>query len=149
MSRTINDAGLQIIKDSEGLCLKAYRCPSNIATIGYGHTGPDVHDGDVIDKEKAEELLRKDIGWAQTAVTNLTPGVDLNDNQFSALVSLVFNIGSGNFSRSPVLNALRNKKYLEAAEEFSHHVYGRGGIFLKGLEIRRKREATLFLEGIT
>jgi lysozyme len=140
----INKQGLKIVRDSEGLYLKSYRCPAGVWTIGWGSTGPDVKEGLIITEEKAEELLRIDLAWAEKVVTSKVK-VPLNDNQFSALVSLVFNIGSGNFGKSLVLSELNAKRYLGASKAFLNHVYARGGIFMPGLEVRRKREIELFL----
>src|SRR5262245_6586870 len=96
--RRTNDAGVALIKRYEGLSLKAYRCPAGALTIGYGHTG-DVEEGDVITEEAAEELLRQDLRVFETGVERFVT-VKLNDNQFAALVSFVFNVGLGAFARS-------------------------------------------------
>ena len=56
----ISQKGLDLIKEFEGCYLKAYRYPSNVLTIGYGHTG-DIYEGQTITKEQAEELLRNDM----------------------------------------------------------------------------------------
>ena len=89
----INQAGLDLIKRFEGLKLRAYRCSAGVLTIGYGST-IDVHEGQVITQAQADDLLRADLHDAEAAVTKLI-AVPLNDNEFSALVSFTYNLGSG------------------------------------------------------
>ena len=90
----INDDGLNIIKESEGLRLKAYKCPSGVWTIGYGHTGKDVKKGMVITEEKATELLKRDIARFERHVSAYNKIYNFTSNEFSALVSFAFNLGS-------------------------------------------------------
>lgn len=141
----INDAGLAIIKTFEGCRLHAYRCPAGILTIGYGHTGPDVVENMQIDEQKALELLKNDVSWAEKKVRALvTAGI--TENQFSALVSLTFNIGGGGLFHSKVLEHVNTNDPTGAADHFMDHVYARGVLEpLKGLVRRRKMEQTLFL----
>lgn len=139
----INKSGLDLIKNFEGLRLKAYRCPSNILTIGYGHTG-GVREGQVITKEKAEELLKADLSIFEQGVRKNVK-VPLNENQFSALVSFVFNIGLAAFIRSTLLRILNSGDYKGAAGQFDRWVRG-GGKVLPGLVRRRAAEKELFLK---
>src|SRR4028119_1870405 len=90
--RQINQKGLALIKEFEGCQLEAYLCPAGVWTIGYGHT-LSAAPGMSIDESKAEALLKEDLRKAEEAVDRLVT-VPINDNQFSALVSFVFNIGS-------------------------------------------------------
>jgi len=105
-----SEKGKQIIKDSEGLRLSAYTCPAGKWTIGYGHTGSvdgkKVGPGMVIDLAKADELLAQDLLEAEQCVKDCVD-IELNQNQFDALVSLVFNIGCGAFEGS-TLRAIVN-----------------------------------------
>ena len=101
----INETGLALIKSFEGLRLKAYKCPAGVWTVGYGHTGGDVKAGMIITEEEAEELLRQDLERFEEGVENLVE-VELNENQFCALVSLAYNIGLGNFKRSTLLKLI-------------------------------------------
>ena len=140
----INQAGLDLIKQAESLQLKAYRCPAGILTIGYGHTGPDVHSGMVINKEKAEQLLKQNVEEFEEGVTHLVNDVKTTDNQFSAMVSLAFNIGLGNFKKSSVFSFHRQGKLNSAAESFNMWNKG-GGKVLDGLVKRRKDESKLYL----
>lgn len=133
----INNKGLQLIKNFEGLRLKAYKCPAGILTIGYGHTGSDVKTGMVITPEKAEELLKKDLAKFEKAVeTNVK--IKLNENQFSALVSFTYNCGVGNL-RTLVKN--RNAKQIgDAILKYNKA----GGKILSGLVKRRQAENKLY-----
>ena len=139
----VSPEGLDIIKSHEGLRLSAYQDSVNVWTIGYGTTS-NVKPGQTISLQQAEEFLRRDVRVFEAAVkANIT--VPLAQNQYDALVSLVYNIGPGNFKKSPVVKAVNTQapdKVLEAA--FLYHSYGRGGVFLNGLKKRRLKEFELF-----
>lgn len=92
MTRQINDAGLAIIKQFEGLRLIAYQDTSGIWTIGYGHTH-GINKGDTCSPLYADVYLRQDCETAEKAVTDHVK-YPLTDNQFSALVSFTFNLGA-------------------------------------------------------
>lgn len=139
-----NEDGLGIIRQFEGLKLKAYKCPAGVWTIGYGHTGKDVGQGDAITEETAERLLRQDVQWAEKAVEKLVY-VPLNQNQFSALISFIYNIGESAFRASRSLSILNRKHYLEFSDLLL--VWNKaGGKELPGLTRRRKAERALFLK---
>lgn len=134
--------GLELIKHFEGLRLAAYKCSAGVWTIGYGHTG-GVNPGDIIDEITAESLLRKDVAVSESAVSRLV-SVPLNQHQFDALVSFVFNLGAGNFRTSTLLKKLNAGDYSGAADEFSRWINA-GGKPLPGLARRREAERLLFL----
>lgn len=138
-----NRAGMDIIRDSESLRLRAYYCPAGVLTIGYGHTGDDVHEGQEITETQAEMLLADDVEWAEEAVEALAPDW-LNGNQFSALVSFVFNVGFGAFEASTLLRKLRAGDVRGAADEFPRWNRSKGRV-LRGLTTRRAKERELFL----
>lgn len=143
MTRAINPAGLKIIESSEELRLEAYRHKNDKWTIGYGHTGPDVHPGLVITEGHATTLLQRDVAQAERLVTHVVQ-VDLTDNQFGALVSLVYNIGIGRFQTSTMLRMLNNGDYERAAGQFRRWVTEAGEV-LPGLVTRRRAERELFM----
>lgn len=93
----ISPAGLALIKEFEGLERKAYRDVAGVLTIGYGHTGPDVKEGQTITKAEAEQLLQDDVDQAEAQVAEacLRAGWRPTQGQFDALVSWVFNLGIG------------------------------------------------------
>ena len=82
--------GIEFIKAHEGLRLDAYLCPAGVPTIGYGHTH-GVKMGDRITEEQAEKFLIDDLIVAETEVNRY--GLNINQNQFDALVSFVYNVG--------------------------------------------------------
>ncbi len=141
-----NQAGLELIKMFEGLRLEAYVDAVGVWTIGYGHT-KTARRGMVITEEQAEALLREDLQDAENAVNRLVK-VPLNENEFSALASLVFNIGSGNFQKSTVLRRLNAEDRVGAADAIEWWNKGRvNGVLttLPGLVRRRAAEKALFL----
>lgn len=142
--RQINKAGLDLIKSFEGLRLKAYQDSVGVWTIGYGHT-KTATPGMVISEPEAEAMLRNDLAEAQGAVERLVKQ-PLNDNEYAALVSFVFNLGSGNFSRSTLLKKLNAGNRKGAADQFL--VWNKaGGKVLAGLTRRRQAERALFITG--
>jgi lysozyme len=145
----VNSEGYALIKKFEGCVLKAYKCPAGIWTIGYGNTfyedGMKVKEGDVITQARAEELAKFIID--QFAVT-IAPFIlqPLNDNQFSACVSLAYNIGTAGFKRSSVFKKL-NVNPLDATIADSFRLWNKGGgKVLKGLVRRREAEIQLYFK---
>lgn len=140
-------AGLDLIKQFEGLELRAYRCPSGIWTIGYGHTAkagaPVPVAGMVITPERAEEILRADLGAYEAAVRKAITRQP-TQAQFDAMVSLCFNIGPDGFARSSVLRLFNAGDMQAAADAFRLWNKSRGRV-LRGLVRRREAERDLFL----
>lgn len=141
--RHINEAGLDILKGFETLRLEAYDDGTGVITIGWGHTGKDVVLGQKITPERADELLIEDVKEAEEAVEQLV-NVNISDNQFSALVVFVFNIGRGNFSGSTMLKMINLGEVVQAADEFDRWVRANGKV-LGGLKLRRASEKELYL----
>lgn len=140
----INQEGLELIKNFEGLELKAYQDVVGVWTIGYGSTGDHVKPGLKITEKEAEELLMQDLERFEDGVSRIVD-VDLNSNQFSALVSFTFNLGVGALEKSTLLRKLNSGDYKGAANEFERWVFA-GGKKLAGLKRRRKAEKALFLK---
>ena len=143
MKYSINKDGLELIKWFEGLSLKAYKCPANVWTIGYGHTGFDVSEGMLISTERAEELLKQDLEKFENIV-NRGLKVEVTENQFSALVSLCYNIGGGAFLKSTALRKV-NLLDFDGAVEGIKMWNKAGGRILAGLVNRRNAECILFV----
>lgn len=141
--RKINDAGLELIKSFEGLRLKAYRCPANVWTVGYGHTRT-AKKGMVISEAEADELLLEDLETFERGVDELLGQTPTHPNEFAAMTSLAFNIGLAAFARSTVLKRHRNKNKVGAANAFLLWNRG-GGQVLPGLMRRREAERSLYL----
>jgi lysozyme len=132
------------LKAFEGLMLTAVRDVGGVLTIGYGHTGKDVEEGDRISPYWAEELLKEDLGLVESQVRALK--VARTQGQFDALVSFVYNLGIGRLRNSNLLKVIRNGgSRNQIKTEFKKWVYA-GGKKLKGLEKRREWEAKRFFE---
>jgi lysozyme len=147
MARTINAAGLTMIKSFEGCELNAYQDVAGIWTIGYGHTG-GVTQGMTYTQAQADQALAGDLLSMETSVERVVAGVDTTDNQFSAMVSLTYNIGAGNFASSTVLREHRAGQTQKAADAFL--LWNKATIngvlqVVKGLANRRAAERTLHL----
>jgi lysozyme len=131
-----------LIRGFEDLRLKAYICPGGQLTIGYGHTGPDVYEGQIITIERAEELLESDMIRFVDGVDQLIR-VPLTDGQAAACASLMFNIGVGSFERSTLLRLLNGLDYEGAAKQFLRWNKSKGEV-LDGLTTRRETEKLIF-----
>lgn len=147
----INQAGINLIKKYEGLSLQSYLCPANVFTIGWGNTyyenGKKVQEGETITEERAEELLMFVIRGIEINVENILQNnhaPQLNSNQFSALISFVYNIGEGAFKKSTLLKKIVAGDFEAAANQFPRWNRA-GGRVLAGLTKRRKDERNLFL----
>ena len=145
----LNKEGKDLIKSFEGCKLKAYKCPAGLNTIGFGSTfypdGTKVKEGDVITKERADELFD---AIADDFVKKVKPLIkkELSDNSFSALVSFAYNAGVGNLKSSTLLkkvNANPNDETIRG--EFMKWVRANDRVLL-GLEKRRKAEADLYFK---
>ena len=150
----ISKNGLNLIKTYEGLELTAYPDPGTGGapwTIGYGHTGPEVHAGLVWTQQQAEQALASDVAQFERDVTSLVK-VQINQNQFDALVSFAYNCGSDidaddiaeGLGDSTLLKKLNAGDYDGAANEFPKWNKS-GGKVMSGLTKRRNAERSLFL----
>jgi lysozyme len=145
--RTINDAGLNLIKSFEGCRLAAYQDVAGIWTIGYGHIR-GVREGMTITEQQATQYLQEDLADTEGAVDWMTSAAPTTNNQYAAMVSLCFNIGSGNFKTSSVLRFHLARDYASAADAFllwdKSHVDGQL-VEVQGLLNRRRAERRLYL----
>ena len=143
----ISSLGLELIKEFEGFSANAYLCPAKIPTIGYGNTfysdGRKVKLGEQISKTDALELLEKIAN--KDFADKIFPAikVPVTQNQFDAMVSLAYNIGTGSFLKSTLLKKVNAGDFIGASEEFLKWNKS-GGKELLGLTRRRKREQDLF-----
>lgn len=135
--------GIDLIKEFEGFSERVYLCPSGVNTIGYGHT-QGVQIGDTCTREQAEEYLKDDLREAEEAVLALV-NVPLSQNQFDALVSLVYNIGSGHFYGSTIRRVINCKVADKEEYRRAWMMWVKSkGKRLKGLVRRREAEYKLF-----
>ncbi len=137
--------GLEFIKNEEGCVLHVYRDPAGYPTIGVGHLIKPGETFDTITEEEALQLLARDLAVAENAVNQMVR-VPLIQNQFEALVSFVFNVGSGNFQKSTLLKLLNQGHYDAVPGELAKWRKA-GGQVLPGLVARRRREGELWAEG--
>lgn len=133
---------VELIKESEGLRLEAYLpTPNDVWTIGYGHT-KTAKKGMKITNAGAEALLLHDLAWVETAIDTHVK-VPLNQNQYDALASFIYNVGATAFKKSTMLKLLNKGDYQGAADQFPRWNKQKGKV-LNGLTARRKKEQTLF-----
>lgn len=147
MNRRVNDAGRQIVKEFESLRFRAYPDPGMGGapwTIGCGHTA-GIKQGDSCSMTQAERWLGADLSVAEQAIEEVVEVV-LTDDQFSALVSFVFNVGADNFRRSTLLRMLNAGDFSGAADQLLRWNKAAGKV-LPGLTRRRTAERSLFLKG--
>jgi len=139
-------AGLEMVKEFEGLRLKAYKCPAAVWTIGYGHTssaGKPIVDAElVITKEQAEDILKRDLTQYEDGVKRLVQ-IGITQNQFDALVDFAYNAGVGALQKSTLLKKVNAGKFDEVPAEFMKWTKG-GGKELPGLVRRRRAEVKLW-----
>ena len=144
----LSQKGVDFIKSHEALRLKAYQDSKGVWTIGWGHT-KNVHPGDVITREQAEQFIRDDFEWVErTLNADLVTGRDkplVTQNEYDALCSLVFNIGSQAYLDSTVRRKIKQGDKMAAAHAFGMWVYSNHK-FVQGLANRRADEVRLFLQ---
>lgn len=137
--KSISITGLVLIKNFEGLRLKAYKCPAGVPTIGYGHT-KNVKMGDVITLEQANMYLLQDLKGSIFCVNEYDKIYNFTQNEFDALVSFTFNCGKGNLTKltgkGTRSKALIGQKILQYNKA--------GGRVLNGLVRRRQAEHDLY-----
>lgn len=147
-TQTTSAIGIDLICSFEGLRLNAYNDGVGVWTIGYGTTvinGVKVKKGDTCTLEQAKSYMASDLKKFEAAVNKVT--VPLNQNQFDALVSLSYNIGTGAFANSTLLKKLNAGDYDGAAAQFD--VWNKaGGKVMKGLVNRRAAERKLFEKAV-
>lgn len=144
MSKKISQAGLQLIKNFEGCQLTAYKpVPwEKFWTIGYGHYGPDVKQGQTITQAQADKMLIDDMVRYESYVNNpayVPLTAQLNQNQFDALVSFCYNCGQGSLQKL----CQKGRNLAQIAAKLPEYNKA-GGKVLNGLVRRRKAEQELF-----
>lgn len=143
----ISDRGMKLIMKYEGLRLDAYRDPGDPTgpwTIGYGHTGPDVKPRTKWTKEKAAAILAWDLDHVARFLRKSLANATTTQNQFDALASFTYNLGSGAFHASTLRRRHVEGATKEAANEFNRWVYNQKRV-MPGLVKRRAAERKLYL----
>ena len=142
----VSDEGFELIKHFEGCELTAYKCAAGVWTIGYGHT-KDVQEDDVWSKEKADFMLFRELEEEYEHYVNSLVTVPINQCQFDALCSWVYNLGPANLKSSTLLKKLNAGEYENIPNQIKRWnkatVNGERKV-LAGLTRRREAEALMF-----
>lgn len=142
------EAGKALIKKFETCVLKAYIDAVGILTIGWGHTGRDVVPGLVWSQSQADQVFEDDTTSRSKVLAIYLDKVPTSDQQFSAMLSLMYNIGNNALRNSTVLRLHKAGNYKGAAAAFL--MWNKGTVdgkkvVLDGLTARRKEEKALYL----
>lgn len=138
----ISKQGIDLIKSFENLRLTAYLCPAGVWTIGYGHTA-NVKRGDMITEEQAQKMLESDLAWIERTIQAAVT-VPLTQNQYDALCSIIYNIGSTMFRNSTLLKYINSGAEENAiVDQFMRWKFVNGRES-KGLVNRRRKEVELW-----
>lgn len=158
MVRRTGTKGIELIKKFEGFEPVAYKDIAGIWTVGYGHTRSAVPNL-MISPAEGEKLLREDIRFFEQRLTGwlIDHGVDLNINEYDALISFCFNIGFAGFAGSTCARRLKQGDFvgaMEALQWWNKADVNQNGItepheVVRGLQRRRAAEAQLFFEPVT
>jgi lysozyme len=138
----IDQNGLNFIKSFEGCRLRAYRDIVGVLTIGYGYTGPDITPMTLWTQEQCDAALLDRVKEFEKCINTLVT-VELNQHQFNALVSFVYNLGCNSLKISTLLKLLNAGDYKNASRQFVLWDHA-GQTVLTSLLTRRKAEMNLF-----
>lgn len=142
----ISQRGIDFIKQYEGCITVATKLKGeSYYTIGYGHTGADVKEGQTVTVEQANEMLKADIKGYTDYVLKHCSYLDLNQAQVDSLVSFTYNTGAGNLQRLTA-NGTRTEK--EIAEHITAYTKSKSEVNRDGLKKRREAEKSMFEEGL-
>lgn len=144
--RTIGEVGIALIKSFEGCKLTAYPDPATGGdpwTIGWGTTGPDVKRGVVWSQDYADKRFAAHVAEFAERVAKMIGDAPTTQNQFDALVSLAYNIGTHAFAYSTLIRKHREGNFAGAASEFTRWNKANGKV-MAGLTRRREAEAALY-----
>jgi lysozyme len=129
-----------LVKAFEGCVLTAYRDIAGIWTIGFGHTGKDVHEGLVWTQDQADATLEHDLAEAASLLEMYSPGTPLGAQQ--ALIDFIFNLGGANYRNSTLRQLVNAGNWTAAKVEILKWDHS-GGNVIPGLLRRRQAEAAL------
>lgn len=149
-ANSLSKNGLNMIGAFEGFSANVYICPAGKKTIGFGHVLTKNENFTNISYRFGLKLLEKDCSWCEFVIKQWVKD-DLVQVKYDAIVSLIFNIGSGNFSKSTVLRKISHRDYKAAGDAFLlwNKIREDGKLVVsKGLDTRRRTERILFLTGV-
>lgn len=137
-----SQAGIDLIKSFEGFEPEPYKDAGGLLTIGYGHLIKRGEQFDRITREEGERILSDDVRFAENCIEqHVEP--ELEQYEFDALVSFIFNLGCANFARSTLRKMINAENFANAANEFPKWNRVKGRI-VRGLVRRRAAERALF-----
>ena len=135
---------MKLIKESEGCSLTAYRCPANVLTIAYGQT-KGVTEGMVWTQQQADDdLLATAMDVIAQALKASPVLVNETMQRQAAIADFIYNLGLGNYNKSTLKLRVGQSNWISAATEIKKWNKA-GGVVIKGLTIRRNKEAELLL----
>lgn len=137
-----SQAGIDLIKSFEGFEPEPYKDAGGLLTIGYGHLIKRGEQFTRITQEEGERLLSMDVRFAENCIEQQVEP-ELEQYEFDALVSFIYNLGCANFARSTLRKMINAENFANASNEFPkwNRVNGR---IVRGLVRRRAAERTLF-----
>lgn len=146
--REVPQKAVDFISAHEGLSLKAYHDGGGVLTIGYGHTGPEIQDGDIWTKVQADTRLLSDINNTASEIGAMLDRdvIDsLTDNQYSAIISFTFNLGTHDSKGKPwtLWSVINKRQYDQVPAQLVRFVYD-NGTKVQGLVNRRNDEIALW-----
>jgi lysozyme len=144
----VSERAIKLIKHHEGVRNRPYRCPANLYTVGVGHL---IGDGKSLPESwnrtfteaEIDGILKSDLRRFELGVHKMLPNVPLRQHEFDAIISFCFNLGLGCFQRSTLRQALLRGDKKAAMESLVKYCRA-GGKILRGLQIRRLDEKSLF-----
>ena len=135
---------MKLIKESEGCSLKSYKCPAGVWTIGYGQT-KGIKEGMVWTQQQADEdLIKTALEVLNRAIKASLILADANMEKQAAIADFIYNLGIGNYSSSTLKKKVDAGDWIAASSEIKKWNKAAGKV-LKGLTIRRQKEAALLL----
>ena len=142
--RSISTAGVDLIKGFEGFSSKPYKDPVGVWTIGYGHTAGVTASSSHLTEAGASALLARDLSADYAPAVNAL-GLSFTQHEFDALVSFVYNLGTGIIGPTHTIgHLLRAGRFAQAADSMLLYDHA-GSEVLPGLKTRREAERRLFL----
>ncbi|MEZ9604256.1 MULTISPECIES: lysozyme [Vibrio] len=148
---TTSEQGLSHVANEEGCRLKPYQCSADVWTAGLGHTS-GVTPQIVLTEQQAAEYFVEDISAAEQVV-NKHINQTASQGEYDMMVSFVFNLGAGNFTRSTLLKKFNQGDHQGACNEYPRWVFVNGkDCRLKqsncaGIPKRRTKEQQVCLNG--
>lgn len=132
----------EFVAEQEGFEPMAYKCPTGHWTIGFGHAR-NVHEGDIVTRREAYELLDRDLQRTQEELVTLIH-IDINENQFIALMSFVYNFGLTKCRTYRLFGMINRGEWENVRTWWPKYCNPKDPTVTKGLRDRRMRELELF-----